>query len=277
MNSDSSQKVHTQTQQKYQTIHILQSQTNKSQKTDKLARVRENQRNSRARKQEHVRELEQQLASFKEQTQQKDIEHRLAVQKLEAENRKLRHLLSFSGVPASAVEDFLRLAEDPATSQKVAIPALRRSRPEGVAAGSQCKGKSNCAGPCSSGKQTDGDSSRVDQLKQPVLPAPEPKMAPQEHEKPVPVRDLIEFSSRSQSVCDCLPDDDSVPTNEDVLNTTLCAIAEELINQYNTRGVDMTEIQKKLWDGFCKSRATGEGCRVQNHILFQVLDEISNN
>lgn len=273
MNSDSSQKVHA--HPRPSTSSNPQFQTNKSQKTDNLARVRENQRKSRARKQEHVRELEQQLASSKEHTQQKDIEHRLAVQKLEAENRKLRHLLSLSGVPASAVEDFLRLAEDPATSQKVAIPALRRS--EGVRAGSQCQGKRNCAGPCSSDKQMDGDASRVDQLKQPVLPAPEPKMAPQEHEEPVPVRDLVESSSRSQAVCDCLPDDDSVPTNEDVLNTTLCAIAEELINQYNTRGVDMTEIQKKLWDGFCKSGATGEGCRVQNHILFQVLDEISNN
>ena len=201
------------------------------------------------------------------------------MQKLEAENRKLRHLLSFSGVSASAVEDFLRLAEDPATSQKVAIPALRRSEPEGVAAGSQCQGKSKCVGPCSSDKQADGDASRVDQLKRPVLPAPEQKTAQENQKPPVPVPEQgsVESSKRGQSVCDCLPDDDSVPRNEDVLNTTLCAIAEELINQYNTRGVDMTEIQKKLWDGFCKSGATGEGCRVQNHILFQVLDEISNN
>ena len=209
--------------------------------------------------------------------QQKDIEHRLAVQKLEAENRKLKHLLSFSGVPGSAVEDFLRLAEDPALSQKVAIPALRRS--EGVGDGSQCQGKGNCAGPCSSDKQTDGDTSQADQLERLVSPAPEPKMVPQEHEKshvPVPERGSAESSSKSQSVCGCIADD-SLPTNEDVLNTTLCAIAEELINQYNTRGVDMTEIQKKLWDGFCKSDATGEGCRVQNHILFQVLDVISNN
>lgn len=244
------------------------------QKTDKLARIRENQRKSRARKQEHVRELEQQLASSKEQTQQKDVEHRLAVQKLEAENRKLKRLLSFSGVPASAVEDYLRLAEDPAMSQKVAIPALRRSGSEGVGAGSpQCQRKSNCAGPCSSDGQANGDVTQVDKLKQPVSPAPEPKTVPQE--PPVP-RGSAE-SSRSQSVCGCLPDDDSLPRNEDVLNTTLCAIAEELISQYNTRGVDMAEIQRKLWDGFCKSGATGEGCRVQNHILFQVLDEISNN
>ena len=199
------------------------------------------------------------------------------MQKLEAENRKLRHLLSFSGVSASAVEDFLRLAEDPAASQKVAIPALRRS--EGVGTGSQCEKKSSCVGPCSSEKQTDGDVSQADQLKRPVLPAPEPKTAQEDQKPPVPVPEhgSVESSSKGQSVCDCLPDDDSVPTNKDVLNTTLCAIAEELINQYNTRGVDMTEIQKKLWDGFCKSGATGEGCRVQNHILFQVLDEISNN
>jgi hypothetical protein len=56
----------------------------------------------------------------------------------------------------------------------------------------------------------------------------------------------------------------------------MCAIADELINQYNTRGADMDEIRRKLWSGF-RAGNSGDGCRVQNQILFQVLDEISNN
>lgn len=85
--------------------------------------------------------------------------------------------------------------------------------------------------------------------------------------------------NQDQSICGCAPAEDerSWPTNEDILNTTLCAIAEELINQYNTCGVDMAEIRRKLRSGFSKGLTTDEGCRVQNQILFQVLDEISNN
>jgi hypothetical protein len=80
-------------------------------------------------------------------------------------------------------------------------------------------------------------------------------------------------------MCGCLSDEapQTWPASYDILNTTLCAIAEELVKQYNTRGVDMAEIQKRLWAGFCNGVSTDEGCRVQNQILFQVLDEISDN
>lgn len=82
-----------------------------------------------------------------------------------------------------------------------------------------------------------------------------------------------------KSVCDCPPNEDKNqwPADEDILNTTLCAIADELISQYNTRGVDRAEIQQKLWLGFRKGLNSGDGCRVQNQLLFQVLDEISND
>jgi hypothetical protein len=65
-------------------------------------------------------------------------------------------------------------------------------------------------------------------------------------------------------------------SNNDLMNTTMCAIADELIDQYNTSGADIEEIRRRLWSGF-RSGKTGDGCRVQNQILFQVLDEISNN
>lgn len=56
----------------------------------------------------------------------------------------------------------------------------------------------------------------------------------------------------------------------------LCAIAEELMNQYNTRGTDLEEIRQRLWSGL-QSGVSGDGCRVQNNILFEVLDEISHD
>lgn len=45
---------------------------------DRLARVRMNQRKSRARRQEYVRELEQRLAAIQQETLQQDIDNRIA-------------------------------------------------------------------------------------------------------------------------------------------------------------------------------------------------------
>jgi hypothetical protein len=49
------------------------------QQVDCLTRVRENQRRSRARKQQHVRELEQRLATFQEEARQTGIGNRIAL------------------------------------------------------------------------------------------------------------------------------------------------------------------------------------------------------
>ncbi|RMJ21305.1 hypothetical protein PHISP_07824 [Aspergillus sp. HF37] len=236
---------------------------NQQTRLQRLARTRENQRKSRARKQEHVQDLEQKLAVCQDDARRKDVEHRLAMQKLEAENRKLRRLLSFGGLPSNAVDQYVQAADDPAMARKVAIPALRQSemrsaipdQPTDGAAGSKDKAQSPAA---RCGAADDG-----------VRPNTVPH-GPQR----------LEQTQKCQSVCSCPPDDDcngSWPADEDVLNTTLCAIAAELISQYNTRGVDMEEIRQKLWAGFRKGLNSGGECRVQNQVLFQVLDEISND
>lgn len=77
------------------------------------------------------------------------------------------------------------------------------------------------------------------------------------------------------SICDCGPASNSWPEVDNPLNTTLCGIAEDLIHQYNVRGVDINVIKKKLWAGF--RNGTTDGCRVQNQVLFEVLDEISGS
>ncbi|KAJ5465247.1 uncharacterized protein N7458_000933 [Penicillium daleae] len=64
---------------------------------NRLARVQENQRRSRARKQEYVRELEHQLAAFEEETKRTDIKNRIALQKKEAENQHIKNLFVLLG------------------------------------------------------------------------------------------------------------------------------------------------------------------------------------
>ncbi|PLN80832.1 hypothetical protein BDW42DRAFT_105939 [Aspergillus taichungensis] len=236
-------------------------------KSDRLARIRENQRKSRAKKQEYVRELEQKLSVCKEEANRRDVEHRIAVQKLEAENRKLKHLLSSMGLPSTTVDEYLEMDSDLAVTQKVAIPALRRQEAKCRPSGLERDGFR----PLPSAESRTSVSSNTT--------PDEPHQANDGHGSGNDCKSLKDGNSRgfSQStICGCAPSDtDLWPSNDDVLNTTLCAIAEELIQQYNTRGLGMEEIRKKLWFGFSKG-LRDDGCRVQNQVLFEVLDEISN-
>lgn len=167
------------------------------------------------------------------------------------------------GVPPGVIDSYLRTTEESEMARKVAIPALGRAER------SQCQ--SVFARSFSSKKETSGNAVCCTKPEESVFIG-EPGVNPDNGT--VMAHQSMSLRSR---ICGSVADDPSFPTNEDVLNTTLCAIAEELISQYNTRGVDLAEIQKKLWAGFTKSCATGEDCRVQNHILFQVLDEISGD
>lgn len=217
---------------------------------ERLARVRENQRNSRAKKQEYVRELEQRLAGYKEQTQQNDIEHRLAIQKVEAENRSLRTLLGSLGVSTDLIQQYVTLVGQGAVmDRKVAIPAVPRPKEENASI-SSCR----------------------------VAKSQPPSVSPITSQTQPP-RDLSLPRAEEATPSLCCPVGesglDSWSSEEDVLNTTLCAIAEDLIVQYNARGTDIEELRQRLSSGFTKGQP-GDGCRVKNNILFQVLDEISN-
>lgn len=65
----------------------------------------------------------------------------------------------------------------------------------------------------------------------------------------------------------------SLPTNSDK-DLTLCTVAYDMIKNHNTRGVDMIEIGIRLWNGFVKGEGDS-GCKVQNKLLFGVLEYIS--
>lgn len=235
--------------------------------------MRENQRKSRARKQEYVRELEQRLAAWKDQTQHKDIEHRLAMQKLEAENRHLKNLLFSLGVSPEIVQQYTQ-AVDQGTDvgRKVAIPAMQR--PMETSSVSSYGGSGTRSSSLASHTPPDPTEESVVAEQVPVnnsggcAPATLRPAEPQSQTSAPVVPSLCCGSGKAPA--------SSFPPDDDVLNTTLCAIAEDLISQYNTRGVDMDGIRQRLCSGF-RTGQSADGCRVQNHLLFQVLDEISNN
>lgn len=178
------------------------------------------------------------------------MDYRLAVQTLKVENQKLRGLLFSVGVDAGLDGT----GEDSVAARKIAIPMLQRGR---------------------QGNQEDQRSTEEQISDEISCSKTQRSSCAPEHELPCIAQNPTTEFAGGQSVCGCAEDDSSLPADTDILNSTLCAIAEELISQYNTRGVELAEIQRKLWAGFSRS-ATGDGCRVQNQVLFQVLNEISD-
>ena len=65
------------------------------------------------------------------------------------------------------------------------------------------------------------------------------------------------------------------PSNTE--STTLCSQAFVLISQQNFRGVDAHTIRSWLYEGFRQARNENEGCRVDNTLLFGLLDFISSS
>lgn len=205
-----------------------------------------------------MQELEQKLAVSQTEARRKDIEHRLTLQKVETENRHLKTLLKSLGISSELLQQYVQLADQgTAIDKKVAIPSIHRQTETPITMQLAAKEPQGLVPPTSIGSDVMAEAT-ADKTAQSV-----------EKDGRSPDPSLCKCSTGQKNIA-------SGPVDGDVLNTTLCAIAEELINQYNTRGADLEDIRQRLWSGF-QSGITGDGCRVQNNILFQVLDEISHN
>lgn len=277
--------------------------------------MRENQRRSRARKQEYTQELEQKLAQHEAAATQNDIQQRITIQRAQAENEKLRQLLYSLGAQPATVNAYLLQNDDPSVSQKVAIPRRMESQSQE----SSCPPKKfqskqlqqdeqdevpKPQNTCQASREDDSQITIIQQapsdgdlaentrpesvdyqpsiiITSPPLSSAEPATMHDDDPPSQPAK-REEWTPRlSPGVvpdCDCNDKDaESWPESESRFGTTLCAIAGELIQQYNTLGVDVADIKKRLWAGFQKEMSIGEGCRVQNQLLFEVLNEISGN
>lgn len=194
------------------------------------------------------------------------------MQKVEAANHYLKSLLGSLGVSPDLIAQYVHAAsQGTVVDRKVAIPSMQRtvdhvptppcSSPDSVVDRKVCAPTT---------QQTCGPLSTPQSNSTGSTPSSTPRLAPalpNEKTEQLPTPNLCCGGSSGNEA--------SWSSGEDVLNTTLCAIAEDLINQYNVREVDIDDIKRRLWSGF-RSGQPGDGCRVQNNILFQVLDEISH-
>jgi hypothetical protein len=65
------------------------------------------------------------------------------------------------------------------------------------------------------------------------------------------------------------------PLLKNTENTILCSEAKEILDQYNIDPLDVPFVKARLATGFCQPAVAGQGCRVDNRLLFQVLSEIN--
>ena len=84
------------------------SSSTMTQQDPKHARVRDNQRRSRARKREYIQEIEEKVRLCESQGVEASSELQRAARKVAEENRRLRELLRCKGVAEEEIEGFVR-------------------------------------------------------------------------------------------------------------------------------------------------------------------------
>lgn len=93
-----------------------------------LARVRNNQRKSRARRQEYIASLERKLRDYEAGAAPLDVESQRTLRRLERENRRLKSLLGAAGLPQIWMDAYLKLDNDSDTSPGTPLrPPLREN------------------------------------------------------------------------------------------------------------------------------------------------------
>ncbi|KFY45041.1 hypothetical protein V494_01170 [Pseudogymnoascus sp. VKM F-4513 (FW-928)] len=254
-------------------VHHVQSTT--------LARVRDNQRRCRARKQEYVVELEQKIRDLQAAGDQANIEkYQNTVQRLEAENKRLRVLLNLAWFSESQVEAQLQEGHN-AGYLEGSLNHIEKQGP--LYTGNNVNEYTEAAPhEAPTGLLPDRyDIETFDDLLNISLELPEEEfnfdlsnstlgtsavgtpVASQIFDGNVPFP-YVSLLSDNQVAC---PPSASPLITGDLghLNaaksdsdTTLCSVAYDLVRQHNKKGVDMMEICIRLWNGLMKGDE-GEG------------------
>ena len=266
----------------------------------KQERIRDNQRRSRARRQEYLADLERRLRDSHTVCRDADLQ-KSAFLDLQRENGCLRHLLTLSGVSPDVIETFIRqhAAPDepngtPASSMRQLKPRLQIS-PSHLAPSQRPAdhSRSTSAQSHRTNRSPSGDSATTtstnfgshddrklygNTLTSQGQHSQDLGFAPQMSLDWLFEQPSTMSANRGGEDFFCC-DSFLVPSNGALLendsNSVLCSVARDLISQYDIPPQDMETIKLKLATGFSRSTSPSSGCRVNNQLLFQVLNEVS--
>jgi arsenic resistance protein ArsH len=259
-------------------------------KDEDLKRVRENQRKCRQRRHDYVAELESKIAAYAEAAAEADW-RRQAVEDLRRENEALRTLLASSGLghnvldhniaqkhqeailddiqmslsfAANTVPTTLELQADPMALQSPNVApsfgfptSIREVADTGLAAPSTFD--------FTPSQSTDLSTC----LDFPVPTLHEPIVL--ERESQTRLLELLPTTNQSTAGLDI-----TIGLVDPILqDTTLCAVAIQIVRHCNKKALSMVELDAKLRHGYRNARSPLEGCRVTNWVLLSVLAEIT--
>jgi hypothetical protein len=276
-------------------------------RTSKQARIRDNQRRSRARRQEHLQDLERRLSEC--HVTCREAELRLnAFKELQIENARLRQLLEILGVNEDLVNTFVH--QDAATASSSSTPALRQLKPKiALAPGLAKHSPAPKNETTSNGYPTNLAALSLPSTSSSSQPPPfltvwstnldasgfgPRRETPGTSPSNFPVHDPFRTQSflpqlqagttyaggmyTDESFC-CMVFGNKAtgPLRASCENTVLCSLAKEMIDQYNIDGEAFEQIKTRLATGFAPPAHPGESCRVSNQLLFEVLNDISGS
>jgi hypothetical protein len=269
----------------------------------KQARIRDNQRRSRARRQEHLQDLERRLSECHVACREAELQL-TAFKEMQIENARLRQLLEILGVNEHLIHTFVH--QDATTASSSGASALRQLKPKialtpGVVKHTPAP-KNEVAG---NGPPTNFAALSASFTSSPSQPTPFAMwptnldascLSPQRdspgtspggfpvHE-PFPPQPFLpqsqggttcngELYAGGSFCCMVFGNKATGPLQASHENTILCSLAKELIDQYNIDGEAFEQIKTRLAAGFALPAHPGESCRVNNQLLFEILTEI---
>ncbi|KAB8265717.1 hypothetical protein BDV32DRAFT_144236 [Aspergillus pseudonomiae] len=264
-------------------------------KEEDLTRVRNNQRRCRQRKRDYVAELERRLASMEDTTSREIKRLQSTVDELQQENERLIALLSSGRTdygsigPSGQAESENNALRDTssglvplrdtsilgrATSDLVIVflPHVNHiTHPSPLDLVSDTTG---FIGPAEN--ITPKDISQLDLYTPPYAPLGKFKDFLQASSCP-PISPEVELDPESLLLLEQSVMDTTISTGvskDEYQDTTVCAVALELVMNCNTKNLSITELDMRLRCGYRSAQFQWEGCRVDNQVLFAVLAEV---
>ncbi|RVX71803.1 hypothetical protein B0A52_04202 [Exophiala mesophila] len=261
----------------------------------KQERIRDNQRRSRARRQEYVSELERRLHDSHVTCREAELQ-RTALADLQMENTRLRALLRVVGVTSDVVESFGRENMTQRTIEATAarlrllkpkiqsvdapslpaeyvtlfqagplpfIPSSTSTRPLNVTSGS-----------------SDFDQAYNGQYRH--VPMNSSSLPDSQFNTP-PLADWTTCDENhdysqingSDFSCNTFQMPSNGPSLSDISNTVSCSMAKGMAEQYDPSAAELDEIEDKLTTAFSRSPFPGEVCRVNSQVLSGILNNLS--
>ncbi|KAB8212534.1 hypothetical protein BDV34DRAFT_5408 [Aspergillus parasiticus] len=230
-------------------------------KAEDLTRVRNNQRRCRQRKRDYVAELERRITSIEDTTSQEIQRLQTMVDELRQANERLTALLSAKGADYNFIRPSRQTGNENDALRDMSsdlAPLIDQSLLGTI--DNTITAEIPRLGFYSS-TSTSHNTCKDFLQETTCLPA-FPEIEPDPGSLLLPDQDVTDTTPSTEV------------SKDEYQDTTVCAVALELVMNCNTKNLSISELDMRLRCGYRSARFQWEGCRVDNQVLFAVLAEV---